>query len=80
MAAKRIAHDWDLQYHYRPVLLETFVELPRFQGTCYKAANWIYVGNTKGRGKLEQTHQCKLPKKSIWLYPLIRNFKTILAQ
>lgn len=80
MAAKRIAHDWDLRYHYRPVLLETFVELPRFQGTCYKAANWIYVGITKGRGKLEPTQLCKLPKKSIWLYPLIRNFKTTLVQ
>ena len=80
MAAKRISEDWELRYHYRPVLLETFVELPRFQGTCYKAANWIYVGVTKGRGKLEPTQQCKLPKKSIWLYPLNRNFKSTLVQ
>jgi hypothetical protein len=80
IVAKRIAQDWALRYHYRPVLLETFVELPRFQGTCYKAANWIYVGITKGRGKLEPTQQCKLPKKSIWVYPLVRNFKTTLVQ
>ncbi len=48
MARRRIAADWQLRYAYRPVLLETFVETPRFAGTSYKAANWLCVGQTKG--------------------------------
>ncbi len=51
-AAKVLPRHWQERYGYRPVLLETFVEKPRFQGTCYKAANWVYLGQTKGRGKL----------------------------
>ena len=47
------AHDWHACYSYRPVLIETFVEKPRFTGTCYKAANWLYLGDTQGRGKLD---------------------------
>ncbi len=50
---------------YSPVLLETIVELERFTGTCYRAANWIEVGTTKGRGKLEKNHRRILPLKSI---------------
>ena len=78
MAAKRIAYDWEQRYNYRPVLLETFVE-NRFKGTCYKAANWIHVGETKGRGKLEKANRQVLPKKQIFLYPLQKNFRTILC-
>ena len=51
LAGKRLPSDWQDRYHYRPVLLETFVEKERFEGTCYKAANWIYVGDTQGQGK-----------------------------
>ncbi|WP_419640923.1 Druantia anti-phage system protein DruA [Thiolapillus sp.] len=47
------------KYGIRPVLLETFVDTERFTGTCYKAANWIYVGKTKGRGKLEPANNRK---------------------
>ncbi len=79
MASRRIARDWHSQYGYRPVLLETFVEQPRFRGTCYQAANWILVGETKGRGKLDRHNEAKLPKKTIWLYPLVRNFRDILS-
>ncbi|MEA3386790.1 MAG: DUF4338 domain-containing protein [Thermodesulfobacteriota bacterium] len=46
--------------------------LPHY-GTCYKAANWICLGKTKGRGKLEKQHKTPLPKKTIWIYPLTRN-------
>ncbi|TDA68779.1 DUF4338 domain-containing protein, partial [Sulfuricurvum sp. IAE1] len=60
---------------YEPVLLETFVEKERFAGTCYKAANWYYAGDTKGRGKLDTRHEHALPVKSIWLYPLRKDFK-----
>ena len=70
LAARRIASDWKERYRYEPVLLETFVEKERFAGTCYKASNWICVGETKGRGKLDCRHERRLPIKSVWLYPL----------
>jgi hypothetical protein len=79
MAARQIADDWQARYKYRPVLLETFVEKKRFAGTCYKAANWICVGDTQGRGKLDVHMECKVPVKSIWLYPLSRDFRKQLA-
>ena len=79
MATSRIADDWQQRYGYRPVMAETFVEIPRFHGTCYKAANWIYVGKTKGRGKLERQHKALLAKKTIWIYPLTRNYRRLLC-
>lgn len=78
ICAKRIPIDWENRYGYRPVLLETFVE-NRFQGTCYKAANWIHVGETTGRGKLEKRKRPVLPKKQIFLYPLQSNFRRVLC-
>jgi uncharacterized protein YneR len=74
MAAKRIASDWRARYGYEPVLFETFVEKDRFAGTCYKASNWTCVGETKGRGKLDVHHEHKAPVKSVWLYPLRKDF------
>ncbi|RJR20354.1 MAG: DUF4338 domain-containing protein, partial [Desulfobacteraceae bacterium] len=49
--SKRLPAMWEQRYGYRPLLLETFVDKSRFSGTSYKAANWIYVGDTQGRGK-----------------------------
>jgi Domain of unknown function (DUF4338) len=72
--AKRIASDWYARYRYEPVLLETFVEKERFRGTCYKASNWTCVGDTKGRGKLDVHHEHKAPIKSVWLYPLRKDY------
>ena len=63
MATRSLADDWQKRYSYRPVLAETFVEIPRFLGTCYKAANWIHLGETKGRGKLDVNNEAKLPIK-----------------
>jgi hypothetical protein len=80
MAARRLADDWQEQYNYRPVLLETFVEKERFQGTCYKAAGWICVGETKGRGKLDVHKEYKLPVKTIWLKSLDKNFREKLNE
>jgi len=68
-----------MHYGYRPVLLETFVELPRFRGTCYRAANWKLLGETKGRGKLDGHNRASLPKKAIWVYPLVKNFRNVLC-
>jgi len=78
-AAKRIPDDWQQRYAYRPVLMETFVEKKRFTGTCYKAANWRYMGETKGRGKLGPAGKKSVPIKDIWLYPLKPDFKYLLA-
>jgi hypothetical protein len=79
MASGQIAEDWQKSYSYRPVLLETFVEIPRFKGTSYKAANWIHVGRTKGRGKLDRYNRAQLPHKDIWLHPLNKNFRRTLC-
>jgi hypothetical protein len=80
LASKQIRDDWDHRYHYRPVLLETFVEIDRFTGSCYRAANWQQVGITQGRGKLEKSHQGKLPRKYVLLYPLAKDFKEQLCR
>jgi hypothetical protein len=78
MAAKQLPGDWCAQYHYRPLLLETFVEKPRFEGTCYKAANWRYLGHTQGRGKLGPSGKQSVPIKDLWVFPLSRTFKAQL--
>ncbi len=78
-SARRIPDDWQRRYNYRPVLMETFVEKKRFTGTCYKAANWSYMGETKGRGKLGPSGKQSVPIKDVWLYPLESDFKYLLA-
>jgi|TARA_B100000315_G_scaffold259422_1_gene315430 transposase len=79
MVIKRIGEDWQSQYKYKPVLLETFVEKNRFSGSSYKAANWKHVGTTKGRGKNDRYKEAKLPKKDIFMYPLQKDFKIMLC-
>ncbi len=79
MVAKQLPDHWHAQYNYRPVLLETFVEKPRFEGTCYKAANWRYLGQTKGRGKLGPAGKQSAPIKDLWVYPLDRAFRARLT-
>lgn len=77
--ATQLPTDWEQRYGYKPVLLETFVEKGRFRGTCYKAANWIYVGETKGRGKKDRYNLYALPVKDIFLYPLVKDFRQKLC-
>jgi len=79
MVCKQIATDWQQRYNYRPVVLETFIEKKRFSGSCYRAANWINVGTTKGRGRDDRTQMAKLPKKDIYIYPLEKNFQNMLC-
>ncbi len=79
MVTKRIGEDWQRQYKYKPVLLETFVEKNRFSGSSYKAANWKLVGTTKGRGKNDRFSEARLPKKDIFMYPLQKDFKIMLC-
>lgn len=76
---KRIRTDWQQKYGHPVYLLETFVEKERFKGTCYKAANWIHVGETTGRSRNDRTHKLKVPIKDIYLYPLSKNFREVLA-
>jgi hypothetical protein len=79
LVRKRICDDWDERYSYRPVLLETFVE-NRFLGTSYKASSWIRVGVTQGRGKKDRFHKAALPSKSIWMFPLVKSFRSQLRK
>ena len=80
MIARRLPTQWEERYGIRPVLLETFVNTERFAGTCYKAANWIYVGKTKGRGKLGPAGKQSVPIKDLWLYPLCHQFRRHLTR
>ena len=80
MAARRVPLDWQQRYGYRPVLLESFVETERFTGTCYKAANWRYLGQTKGRGKLGPPGRQSVSIKDLWVYPLEARFRDRLTR
>src|SRR5438094_3873670 len=70
LATRQIGDDWVRGFGYRPVLIETFVDSTRFAGTCYRAANWQFLGLTQGRGRLEPDHQPRTSKKEIFVYPL----------
>ena len=80
LAARELPRHWKHRYGFEPVLLETFVEYERHKGTCYKAANWVNVGRTAGRGKKSTSHKGLIPAKDIWLYPLRKNFSTLLCK
>ena len=76
--ARQLPHDWHQRYRITPVMIETFVETPRFAGTAYKASGWIHVGTTQGRGRQDTRKQYALPKKHIWLKPLRKNWQRLL--
>ncbi len=78
LVAKQIQADWLKEFCYAPVLLETFVDLEHFKGTCYKAANWKYLGETKGRGRMDRYNDNNISKKAIFMYPLQSDFKEVL--
>jgi ribosomal protein L22 len=71
----RLVADWETTYGYKPVLLETYVERGRFEGTCYRAANWQLVGNTMGRGRQGDG----VPVKDVFLFPLMAQWQTHLC-
>ena len=77
--ARALPVDWKRIYNHPVYFLETFVDTERFKGTCYKAANWIYLGKTTGRGKDDQTHKVNRSIKAVWGYPLSKNFREILT-
>lgn len=80
MAQKRLAEDWQQVYGYRPLLLETYVEAQRFTATSYRAANWMYVGRTCGRGRQDRAHRARQPIKDIYVYPLDPNCRERLCE
>src|SRR5712691_911641 len=55
-SARQMPRDWESHYGHRPLLLETLVDASRFRGTCYRAANWLHVGQTAGRGRMDREH------------------------
>ena len=77
--ARRIAADWQALYAHPVYLLETFIDPERFRGTCYRAANWLYLGLTTGRGKDDQTNRPNRSLKQLWVYPLQPNFRRQLG-
>jgi hypothetical protein len=79
-SVRQLSQDWERRYGQRPLLLETLVDASRFRGTCYRAANWIYVGQTAGRGRMDSENQAHgRAIKDIYVYPLIRNVKQRLS-
>lgn len=81
LVSKRISADWQNKYGHQICLLETFVEAPtRFRGTCYKAANWLKVGRTTGRGRNGGHHSAIVPEKDIYLYPLSKDWRATLLR
>ena len=80
LICKRIATDWYARYGHYVYLLETFVDQSRFQGTCYKAANWLCVGKTQGRSRNDRYSQMSVPIKYVYLYPLEKHFRETLTK
>ena len=78
--AHRISADWQAFYHHPIHLLESFVDLERFPGTCYRAANWIGVGRSAGRGTKSKSGQLTCSIKELWVYPLGKQFRQHLLQ
>jgi hypothetical protein len=80
LAMRRLRQDWRDRYGEDPVLVETFVEKQRYRGTCYRAANWIEVGETKGRGRQDEHNQHGVPVKKVFLYALEPNAGRLLSR
>jgi uncharacterized protein DUF4338 len=78
--AARISNDWQRMYAHPVYMLETFVDPERFRGTCYRAANWLLLGRTTGRGKNDQTGRPNRSLKEVWGLPLHRRFRELLQR
>jgi hypothetical protein len=75
---KVLAADWQRFYAHPIVLAETFVDTERFRGTCYQAANWVRIGETRGRGKYDRHNEHAQPIKAVYLRPLHKNYRELL--
>jgi len=80
LSARQMPRDWEVRYGRRPLLLETLVDAARFRGTCYRAANWIHLGQTSGRGRMDRAHTAPGQAiKDIYVYPLLRDTRQRLC-
>lgn len=77
--AKLLSEDWERVYGHPIYFLETFIDPERYRGTCYRAANWVLMGRTTGRGKDDQTNRPNRSIKEVWGYPLRRRFRELLS-
>jgi len=77
--SRQLSSDWQLVYAHPIYFTETFVDPTRYAGTCYKAANWVYLGMTTGRGKDDLTMKPNRPLKQVYGYPLHRGFRRKLG-
>ena len=75
----QLSRDWQRVYAHPVYFTETFVDPFRYRGTCYRAANWTYLGMTTGRGKDAPTHKPTRPPKQVYGYPLIKDFRQRLC-
>ena len=78
--ARHLSEDWEHVYGHPIYYLETFIDPERFRGTCYRAANWVVLGRTTGRGKDDQTHRANRSIKEVLGLPLTRRFRELLQQ
>jgi len=78
--ARLLPTEWTRVYGHPVHFAETFTDPTRFRGTCYRAANWVWLGRTTGRGKADLTHQANRPVKDVWGYPLVKDFRARLAR
>ena len=76
---RRLGADWLAKYGYRLQLVETFVDRARFRGTCYRAANWIHLGATTGRGRQDREHTLQVGVKDLFVDPLQPLFREVLC-
>ena len=74
----RLPGDWTERYNVTPVLIETFVETPRYIGAVYRASDWIRVGTTQARGRYDRDKLYDKPCKDVWLRPLRRDWQRTL--
>jgi hypothetical protein len=79
MAAQQLTEDWLSVYQISPLLLESLVDPKRFSGTCYRAANWIHVGTTQGRGRMDRNQDVERHVKEIFVYPLHPRARELLC-
>jgi hypothetical protein len=79
LASRVVVEDWQEAYGVRPVLLETFVTREIYEGTCYRAANWVEVGATAGRGRMDREKRWAEPVKTCLVYPLVGDFRRRLG-
>jgi hypothetical protein len=75
MSMAALPEDFERQYSYRPLLVESFVDTTRYSGVCYRAANWIPIGKTQGRGRQDRYTQSALSVKEIYVYPIEGDFR-----